>query len=397
MNCVRAACKVAAFVGGVGGLCLVTGYPQTTAMIGREVAIPVHMQDGLEYQVSVATLLRYGEKLFSAKWTSEEGEGRPMVKGTPNGPPLSNPNSPLIFPHNFNRISGPDSNSCSGCHNEPYEGGGGDLATSVFVLGQRFDFLTFDHSDTIQTSGAVDESGRFVTLQDVADERRTVGMNGSGFIEMLARQMTADLQQIRDSIQPGRSKALVTKGISFGVLSRLPDGSWDTSRVQGLPASSVDTEDGPPSLLILPFSQAGAFVSLRDFTNSAFNQHFGMQAEERFGVGVDEDGDGFVNELTRADITAVTLYQATLPVPGQVIPTDPQVRQAIQIGAVRFRQIGCASCHIPALPLIEKGWIYSEPNPYNPNDDLQVGEAPSLSVDLTSDQLPGPRLRVGPG
>jgi hypothetical protein len=366
---------------------------QTAALIGKEVAIPVHMEDSQEYQVPMSELLRYGEKLFSAKWTSQEGEGRPLAKGTPNGARLSDPDNPLVFPRNFNRISGPDSNSCSGCHNEPYEGGGGDLATSVFVLGQRFDSVTFDHNDGVTTSGAVDESGRFVTLQNVANERRTIGMNGSGFVEMLARQMTADLQHIRDSIQPGKARALVSKGVSFGVLARRADGSWDTSQVQGLPAASLNTTDGLPSLLILPFSQAGAFVSLRDFTISAFNQHFGMQAEERFGNGVDEDGDGFVNELTRADITAVTLYQATLPVPGQVIPIDPQVRKAIRQGAWEFEQIGCASCHIPALPLIRNGWVYTEPNPYNPSDDLQVGETPSMSVDLTSGQLPGPRLK----
>ena len=31
------------------------------------------------------------------------------------------------------------------------------------------------------------------------------------------------------------------------------------------------------------------------------------------------DGDGVVNELTVADITAVALFQATLPVPQQVL------------------------------------------------------------------------------
>jgi hypothetical protein len=51
----------------------------------------------------------------------------------------------------------------------------------------------------------------------------------------------------------------------------------------------------------MPFHQAGAVVSLRQFTNNAFNQHHGIQSEERFGLGVDEDGDGFANELTRAD------------------------------------------------------------------------------------------------
>ena len=52
--------------------------------------------------------------------------------------------------------------------------------TEVFVLAQRFDFATFDHSDPIRGKGAVDEPGLFVTQdehplagsEDVADERK---------------------------------------------------------------------------------------------------------------------------------------------------------------------------------------------------------------------------------
>lgn len=362
-------------------------------MIGREVAIPRHLQDGEEYQLTIPQLVTFGEKLFTAKWTIQEGAGRPLTKGT--GAPLSDLSDPLIFPRNFNRFSGPDSNSCSGCHNEPFVGGGGDRITSVFVLGQRFDFATFDHSDPRLTKGALDERGQFATLQDIANERKTIGMNGSGFIEMLARQMTGDLQAIRDSLAPAAQRQLTTKGISFGVLKRNMDGSWDTSGIQGLPAPSLASSDAnhPPSLIIMPFHQAGAVISLRQFTNNAFNHHHGIQSEERFGTDFDADGDGFANELTRADVTAVTVFQATLPVPGRVIANDPEVEKAVRLGERRFAEIGCAACHIHKLPLTNNGWMYSEPNPYNPPGNLHVGDAPTLSVDLTGDNLPGPRLK----
>jgi len=363
--------------------------------MGREVAIPRHLQDGEEYQLTIPQLIAFGEKLFTAKWTSQEGQGRPSTKGTGPAPPLSNPSEPLVFPRNFNRISGPDSNSCSGCHNEPVIGGGGDHVTDVFVLGQRFDFATFDRSDTTFTHGGLDERGEPVTLQNIANERKTIGMNGSGFIEMLARQMTTDLQTIRNATAPGTSQTLVTKGISFGTLSRRMDGTWDTSGVQGLPAPSLASAgaDHPPSLIIMPFHQAGAAISLRQFTNNAFPQHHGMQPEERAGIGVDGDGDGFRNELTRADITAVTVYQATLPVPGRSVPDDPEVQEAVRIGEQRFSEIGCATCHTPRLPLVDKGWIYTEPSPFNPLGNLRVGDAPTLVIDLTSENLPGPRLK----
>lgn len=366
-----------------------------TNLIGKEVAIPRHLQDGEEYELSIPKLIQFGEKLFTAKWTIQEGQGRQRVKGLPTGPQLSDPSEPLAFPGNFNRISGPDSNSCAGCHNEPFVGGGGDRATEVFVLGQRFDFASFDHNDMLSTKGATDERGQFVTLQTIANERKTIGMNGSGFIEMLARQMTSDLRAIRDSTTPGTSRPLITKGVSFGTLARRIDGSWDASGVRGLPAPSLASTDSshPPSLVVMPFHQAGAVISLRQFTNNALTHHHGIQAEERFGIGIDEDGDGFVNELTRADITAVTIYQAALPVPGRAIPADHEAEKAARIGEIWFQQIGCATCHIPNLPLTNRGWIYSEPNPYNPAGNLQPGQAAILSIDLTSEDLPGPRLK----
>src|SRR5262249_31396293 len=53
--------------------------------------------------------------------------------------------------------------------------------------------------------------------------------------------------------------------------------------------------------------------------------------------------------------------------------------------------IGCAVCHVPSLPLDNLGWIFSEPNPYNPAGNLRPGEAPELRVNLLADDLPSPR------
>src|ERR1700739_3402100 len=139
------------------------------SQVGREVAIPSHLQDGEEFNTPVSQLIRYGAQLFNAKFTIQEGAGRPLSKGS--GAPVSDPSSPLVFPRNFDRLSSPDSNACSGCHNAPVAGGGGDRVTVVFALAQRFDHLTFDHNDGFTLRGAVDEAGRFVTMDDVANER----------------------------------------------------------------------------------------------------------------------------------------------------------------------------------------------------------------------------------
>ena len=382
--------------------------------IGREISIPKHLQNGEEFTTPLAQLIQYGAQLFAAKFTGQEGAGRPLTKGT--GKPLSDPSSPLTFPRNFDRLSSPEANSCGGCHSAPFVGGGGDRVTEVFVLAQRFDHLTFNHDDLTKTRGAADELGKFVTLNDVANERKTIGMNGSGFLEMVARQMTADLRAIAAAIPLGSSRPLVSKGVSFGIITHNADGTWNTSMVAGLPAPSLETSGATvPSLIIYPYHQSGAEASIRQFTNTAMNHHHGMQSEERFGLDTDPDGDGIENELTVADITAISLYQATLPVPGRVIPNNPAVEQANIVGEMLFHGIGCTTCHAtltltannnPGLPG-QPGWIYVEPNPYNPNTgpnapNLQLGpanypiSAPALTVDLTSDKLPGPRLQPNP-
>jgi CxxC motif-containing protein (DUF1111 family) len=108
---------------------------------------------------------------------------------------------------------------------------------------------------------------------------------------------------------------------------------------------------------------------------------------------VDADGDGVVNEMTEADVTAVTLFQAAMAVPGRVIPADPEVAGVIRVGEARFAQIGCATCHIPRLPLTRDGWVFTEPNPFNPAGNRRVKDGITYRLDLTSPDLPQPRLQ----
>jgi Di-haem oxidoreductase, putative peroxidase len=377
------------------------------AQIGREVSIPRHLTNGEEYAMPLVELLEYGKRLFIANWTIQEGAGRPLAKGT--GRELIDPTRPLVFPRNFNRVSGPDANSCAGCHNSPFgiPGGNGDIVANVFVLGQRFDFADFNPENRTPTVGSRDERGKLVDMTTIAANRSTLGMFGSGYIEMLARQVTAELQAIRDSIRPSESRALISKGLSFGTLRRRADGGWDTSGVEGLPYPSVFSNDGetPPDLAIRPFHQAGNVVSLRQFTVTALNHHHGIQSEERFAVDARynvaehfrpdiDDGDGIANEVTRADVTALTLFQAAMAVPGRVIPRDPEIEAAVVTGERVFTQIGCATCHVPELPLDHDGWLYSEPNPYNPFGHLRMGQAQTFVLNLNRTDLPPPRLRA---
>jgi hypothetical protein len=71
-----------------------------------------------------------------------------------------------------------------------------------------------------------------------------------------------------------------------------------------------------------------------------------------------------------------------------------QLEAAVLLGEQRFADVGCAGCHVPALPLTGNGRVFVEPNPFNPPGNLRPGDAPALSVDLNDKVLPSPRLEA---
>ncbi len=348
---------------------------ESSLVIGDAPAVVVHTDqaDIDEGRLDLDDLIERGRALMVASFNTLDGAGRPESTG------LGVPRPRREAPDNFNRISGPDSGSCFACHNMPRAGGGGDNIANVFVLAQRLPLVNFDGGDGDGSSSQ--------TLKTVGNERNTLGMFGSGFIELLAREMTADLQAIRDEAialatdtRTSVFLPLTSKGVSFGWITALPDGSVQTDRVEG-----VDTD-----LVIKPFHQKGVDVSLRSFTVESLNHHHGMQPAELFGDGIDADGDGVVNEITRGDVTALVVFQATLPVPGQVLPRDGRARAAVEQGRQLFDAVGCAVCHVPELPLNDP--VFTEPSPLNPPGNLQMEDVPGpFRVDLTREG-PGPHL-----
>jgi hypothetical protein len=140
--------------------------------------------------------------------------------------------------------------------------------------------------------------------------------------------------------------------------------------------------------VVKPFHQAGAVISVREFTVTAYNHHHGMQAEERFdlnpakGWEQDFDEDGVERELTVGDITAATVFQAALGVPGRALPRDPAERRAAREGEMLFGEVGCASCHRPTMNLTSRHYV--EPNPFNPPGTFSDTNQ-SMSFDLTRD------------
>ena len=350
--------------------------------IGDAPAIQIHFsQSGIEQgKYTLEELIEHGEALFTASFNSLDGAGRP----TRTGDAQFRQRREGI--DSFNRISGPDSNACSGCHNVPAVGGGGDNVANVFVLGQRFEFVDFEDQMEFDFRSELDDRLQYeqededpLTLQNVGNERNTVGMFGSGFVELLAREMTRELlaqeqaiiEDARKSGWPVR-REITAKGIDFGAITAHPNGFVYTSEVEGV--------DG--DLIVRPFSQKGVFRSLREFNNDAMLHHHGIENYERVGSFIDRDGDGVVNEMTPGDATALVAFLVSLPAPIPKLPKDPDQRAIVEQGRQKFEAIGCALCHIPELPL--ESLIFTEPNEFNVGKDLRLDSVDAvLEIDLS--------------
>ena len=344
--------------------------------IGDEPSIKTHLkqQDIESGQITIEELILHGEKLFTANFNSLDGFGRPQSSGNRTR------RDKKLFPENFNRISGPETSACSDCHNMPIIGGGGSNVTNVFSSAEKSPFLDFETEDL----------GKDITLKEIGNERNTLGMFGSGLVELLAREMSKELIAQRASaeiISLNESREvrieLITKEISFGFLTAKPNGTLDTSEIVG-----VDID-----LIIKPFTQKGVVPSLRVFTNNAMNHHHGMQSSETFedredihkamdllSDSKDHDGDGVINELTMGDITALTIFQALLPIPKWEEPKTDIEKEAAKNGQLLFSKIGCSDCHRPYLPL--KNTLFSDPGPFNPKDHLSAEDTKGIYIDL---------------
>lgn len=335
-------------------------------IIGERPSVEEHMSqtDIDQGAVALKKIIDHGQQVFDARFNALDGRGRPGTTG--GGAPRDPHGQP-----DFLRTSGPDANSCAGCHNQPSSGGAGDIVANVFVLAQTLDPVT----DSVSP--------------EFSNERNTLGMFGAGAIEMLAREMTDDLIAIREQAKALAFEAgvevrlpLETKGVSFGFITVTQEGLINPSEIDG-----VDWD-----LIVKPFHQKGAVVSLREFTNNAMNHHHGIQTTERFGEFTDPDQDGVQNELSIGDVTAVTVFQAALPAPSQKMPKGRSRVKAVQNGEQLFSDIGCGGCHVPELALKDRHFY--EPNPYNPAGNATPSDVSALvSWDMTRFNRKGSLLR----
>ena len=339
----------------------------------RAIAGHVAQADVAAGRWTPAQLREAGRRLFAANFAPADGVGRPAANGSPFPTPRRTAD-PLAEPAPaFSRGDGPDANACASCHHQPFIGGAGDFSVNVFT-GLALRSVPVDSFD-----------------REFSNERGSPALNGAGLIELLAREITADLHALRDDARRRAAETgepvsveLRSKGIDFGRLVARPDGSVDADGVDG-----IDRD-----LVVRPFGAKGTITSLREFSVNAANLHHGMQAAERYGTTAtgtpDFDRDGVPDELTVGDVTALAVYQALLNTPGRVLPASSTGRAEVDRGERLFVEVGCADCHVPELPLTSA--VFMEPNPFNPPGNLRPdADATSVAVNLAAD---GPAPRV---
>ena len=201
--------------------------------------------------------------------------------------------------------------------------------------------------------------------------------------------MTSDLRSIRDAaVEQARlsgqpvASALTAKGIEFGTLTANPDGSVDTSGIEGVNAD----------LRIRPFFAQGGTISIREFVVGAFNAEMGLESPDpvllaaRAGRRVvtpagmvldgskdtiegppvstdtdDYDGDGVANEIDPAIIDHLEFYLLNYFKPATYRQTNFTER-----GRQDMRQFGCTSCHVPDLVVEADRRVADVETVYNP-------------------------------
>jgi hypothetical protein len=377
------------------------------------------IQSGLTTQIAngqgaaaLALAVDHGDKLFAEPFNGADGIGAKVGSGERfTRMPRADKTGPGEWAtHTPARATGPNAQSCTGCHSQGGDDGSGEAASNV-------------HRDANHT-------GRL--NQQVT--RNTPHLFGLGGQQKLAEEMTTDLLAIRtagraalgcgtSTTAGATTRALTSKGINFGSLAiNHAAGTTGCTETLNAPvaggAKSVSAD-----LVVRPYQWKGSVAFVRDFVRGAAHNELGLQGSELLGSPtvdpstVDGDGDGVKNELFVGDITALTIYQAIQPRPttrvelaslGLIPALTGAETTAINAGSAQFDSMGCNSCHVRQL--VANDVIFREPSA-NPNfrdagnlfpngraySLSQLDPARPLQFDITRDHVENGAVKTANG
>jgi hypothetical protein len=263
--------------------------------------------------------IRRGRQLFQRKFTRLQGQGPGVGDGAGDL-------------DNVAVIGAGLADSCAACHGRPRgsAGFGGDVATRP-------------------------------------ESRDAPHLFGLGLQEMLADEITADLRAIRDRAvetarsggQPVRLPLTSPKGINYGAITALPNGTVDTSQVRGVNGD----------LRVRPFFAQGQTISIPEFVVGALKFEMGLDSDDpelkaasegaRFLTpsGMVLDGATDAIEIPGPDPSGITEIPTSLVdffefyLLNYFKPALYKPTKGTWAGREAFDRIGCASCHIPDLEI----------------------------------------------
>lgn len=258
-----------------------------------------------------------------------------------------------LFQRKFTRLQGQGANEKDGV---------GDINTDLGIGAGLSDSCALCHGRPRGSAGA---GGNVVTRPDSRDAGHLFGL---GLKEMLADEITTDLRSTRDlavilaqQMKHPVTLKLLSKGIRYGSITANPDGSVDTSKVQGVDAD----------LRVKPFFAEGSTISIREFVVGALHNEMGMEASADpdllkasaggrvvtpSGMVLDgskdkisappapDDQNG--NEVDPAIVDHLEFYLLNYFKPGHGQPSA-----IADHGRKVFERVGCASCHMQDLTI----------------------------------------------
>jgi hypothetical protein len=158
-----------------------------------------------------------------------------------------------LFQRKFTRLQGQGANEKDGV---------GDINNDIAIGAGLSDSCALCHG---RPRGSAGTGGNVVTRPDSRDAGHLFGL---GLKEMLADEITTDLRSTRDlsillaqQMKRPMTLKLTSKGLNYGTITGNPDGSVDTSTVQGVDAD----------LRVKPFFAEGSTISLREFVVGALH------------------------------------------------------------------------------------------------------------------------------